>query len=165
MVNLEDFRAILVFDKWVGNADGRQSVFYRAMVRRGPRTPEARFCGRMIDHGFAFNGPNWDFPESPCRVFTRAGIVYQGVRSLDDFQPWLDLVLHFPEEVIDQAWKCIPPEWLEGDEEALDRLLQRLYDRRSRVPALLEASRQTRAAPFPNWTGAPETGAKTLLSQ
>src|SRR5215467_1955793 len=34
VVNLEDFRAILVFDKWVGNADGRQSVFYRAMVRR-----------------------------------------------------------------------------------------------------------------------------------
>ncbi len=35
VVNLEDFRAILVFDKWVANADGRQSVFYRAMVRRG----------------------------------------------------------------------------------------------------------------------------------
>jgi len=35
VVNLEDFRAILVFDKWTGNADGRQSVFYRAMVRRG----------------------------------------------------------------------------------------------------------------------------------
>ena len=33
VANLEDFRAILVFDKWVGNADGRQSVFYRAMVR------------------------------------------------------------------------------------------------------------------------------------
>ena len=34
VANLEDFRAILVFDKWVGNADGRQCVFYRAMVRR-----------------------------------------------------------------------------------------------------------------------------------
>ena len=34
VVNLEDFRAILVFDKWVGNADGRQSVFYRALVRQ-----------------------------------------------------------------------------------------------------------------------------------
>ena len=39
VVNLEDFRAILVFDKWTGNADGRQSVFYRAMVRRGPGQP------------------------------------------------------------------------------------------------------------------------------
>ena len=35
VANLEDFRAILVFDKWVGNADGRQAVFHRAMVRSG----------------------------------------------------------------------------------------------------------------------------------
>src|SRR5204863_729171 len=35
VVNLGDFRAILVFDKWTGNADGRQCVFYRAMVRSG----------------------------------------------------------------------------------------------------------------------------------
>ena len=34
VVNLEDFRAILVFDKWMGNADGRQAVFFRAMVQR-----------------------------------------------------------------------------------------------------------------------------------
>ncbi len=161
VVNLEDFRAILVFDKWSGNADGRQSVFYRAMVRRGPGQPKPGFVASMIDHGFAFDGPNWDFPESPLQGLYPRRIVYQGVRSLDDFQPWLDLVLHFPEEVIDQAWKCIPPEWLEGDEDAFDRLLQRLYDRRIRVPALIEASRLTRAAPFPNWTGAP--GAKTLL--
>ena len=39
VANLEDFRAILVFDKWVGNADGRQSVFYRAMVRRRASPP------------------------------------------------------------------------------------------------------------------------------
>src|SRR5437660_300101 len=52
VVNLEDFRAILVFDKWVANADGRQSVFYRAMVREGQRGKPG-FVARMIDHGFA----------------------------------------------------------------------------------------------------------------
>ncbi len=125
VVNLEDFRAILVFDKWGGNADGRQSVFYRAMVRRGPGRPKPGFVASMIDHGFAFDGPNWDFPDSPLQGLYPRRIVYHGVRSLDDFQPWLDLMLHFPEEVIDQAWKRIPPEWLEGDEESLERLLQR----------------------------------------
>ena len=30
--NLSDFLAILVFDKWVSNADGRQSVFFRARL-------------------------------------------------------------------------------------------------------------------------------------
>lgn len=156
VVNLEDFRAILVFDKWTGNADGRQSVFYRAMVRRGPGQPKPGFVASMIDHGFAFDGPNWDFPDSPLQGLYPRRIVYQGVRSLDDFQPWLDLVLHFPEEVIDQAWKGIPPEWLEGDEDALERLLQRLWERRIRVPDLLEACHQTRVAPFPNW-GSPQS--------
>ena len=99
VVNLEDFRAILVFDKWsAGNADGRQSVFYRAMVRRGepggPAGPgtgaRPGFVARMIDHGFAFNGPHWDFPESPLQGLYARRLVYDSVRSLDDFQPWLE---------------------------------------------------------------------------
>ena len=63
VANLDDFRAILVFDKWVANADGRQCVFYRALLERGAGA-HPRLVARMIDHGFAFNGPNWDFPES-----------------------------------------------------------------------------------------------------
>ena len=51
VANLEDFRAILVFDKWTGNADGRQAVFHRAMVRSGEGGHQA-FVARMIDHGY-----------------------------------------------------------------------------------------------------------------
>jgi hypothetical protein len=157
VVNLEDFRAILVFDKWVGNADGRQSVFYRAMVRRGDpgSTPgtggRPGFVARMIDHGFAFNGPNWDFPESPLQGLYARRLVYDSVRSLDDFQPWLDQVISFPEEVIDRAWKRIPRDWIDGEEDALDQLLGRLYERRKRVPELIAACRGARTNPFPNW--------------
>jgi HipA-like kinase len=151
VVNLEDFRAILVFDKWAGNADGRQSVFYRAMVRRGPGQLRPGFVASMIDHGYAFDGPNWDFPESPLQGLYARRVVYEGVRCLADFQPWLDQVLHFPEEVIDQAWKRVPPEWLEGDEEAFERLLDRLYERRNRVADLILACRSARIDPFPNW--------------
>jgi hypothetical protein len=162
VVNLEDFRAILVFDKWVGNADGRQSVFYRAMVRRGDPGgasgaggPSAGgrpgFVARMIDHGFAFNGPNWDFPESPLQGLYARRLVYDSVRSLDDFQPWLDQVVSFPEEVIDRAWKRIPRDWTDGEEDALDQLLERLFERRKRVPELISACRGARTNPFPNW--------------
>lgn len=167
VVNLEDFRAILVFDKWVGNADGRQSVFYRAMVRRsdpggasnaggpGAGGPGAGgrpgFVARMIDHGFAFNGPNWDFPESPLQGLYARRLVYDSVRSLDDFQPWLDQVVSFPEEVIDRAWKRIPRDWIDGEEDALDQLLERLFERRKRVPELIAACRGARTNPFPNW--------------
>ena len=106
VANLEDFRAILVFDKWVGNADGRQSVFYRALVRGAPahageRQGRPGFVARMIDHGFACNGPNWDFPDSPLQGLYARRQVYEGVRSLADFEPWLSQVTAFPEEVMD----------------------------------------------------------------
>jgi len=154
VVNLEDFRAILVFDKWMGNADGRQAVFFRAMVQRSDAPAGGSrpgFVARMIDHGFAFNGPNWDFPESPLQGLYARPLVYEGVRSLRDFQPWLDQVTHFPEEVIDQAWKRIPPGWLDGEEESLERLLTRLFERRPRVADLIDACRTARTNPFPRW--------------
>jgi len=161
VVNLDDFRAILVFDKWVGNADGRQSVFYRALIRQEmarqetprsePGAGRAGFVARMIDHGFAFNGPNWDFPESPLQGLYARRLVYDAVRSLDDFQPWLDQVRNFPEEVVDLAWKRIPPDWIAGDEDALDQLLERLFERRKRIAKLIEDCRGTRVNPFPNW--------------
>jgi hypothetical protein len=150
VANLEDFRAILVFDKWVANADGRQSVFYRAMVRRGDSGAPA-FVARMIDHGYAFNGPNWDFPDSPLQGLYPRRLVYDSVSSLADFDPWLHQVMNFPEEVIDSAWKRIPPDWIEGDEDALDQLLERLFDRRKRLPDLVAASREARTSPFRNW--------------
>jgi hypothetical protein len=150
VVNLEDFRAILVFDKWVANADGRQSVFYRAMVRCG-EGGKPGFVARMIDHGFAFNGPNWDFPDSAMQGLYARKLVYESVGSLDDFQPWLDLVTHFPEEVLDRAWKSVPPDWLDGEEDAFDQLLERLQERCKRVPDLIEACRAGRTNPFPNW--------------
>jgi hypothetical protein len=155
VVNLEDFRAILVFDKWVGNADGRQSVFYRALVRHSEGAAVAArpgFVARMIDHGFAFNGPHWDFPDSPLQGLYARRLVYEGVRSLDDFQPWLEQMVHFPEEIVDQAWKRIPADWIDGEEDALAQLLERLFERRSRLPELIAACRTARTNPFPSWT-------------
>ena len=150
VANLDDFRAILIFDKWAANADGRQCVFYRALVRSAEGAAQG-FIARMIDHGFIFNGPNWDFPDSPLQGLYARRQVYDGVRSLDDFQPWLDQVRHFPEEVMDSAWKSIPPEWIEGEESELERLLEHLYERRKRVADLIAACRDLRANPFPNW--------------
>jgi hypothetical protein len=158
VVNLEDFRAILVFDKWTGNADGRQSVFYRAMVKEGAGKPAVKvlpakpgFVAQMIDHGYAFNGPHWDFPESPVQGLYARALVYESVRSFEDFQPWLEQVTYFPEEVVDRAWKRIPADWVAGEEDALEGLLEELLRRRARVPELIKACRSARSNPFPNW--------------
>jgi hypothetical protein len=73
------------------------------------------------------------------------------VRALDDFEPWLDRIRNFPEEVVDQAVKRIPPAWLEGDEDQLERLLERLMKRRARVPELIEQCCSGPSNPFPDW--------------
>lgn len=88
VINLDDFRAILVFDKWAENADGRQSVFYRALVRQGATaTRESApgkpgFIARMIDHGYTFNGPHWDFPRALSKACTR------GLSYIDRYSRW-----------------------------------------------------------------------------
>jgi hypothetical protein len=105
----------------------------------------------MIDHGFAFNGPHWEFQESPLQGLYFRTSVYDEVRSLDSFQPWLDMVRHFPVEVVDAAWKEIPRHWLGDDEDALERMLETLLKRRARVSALLLELQQKRATAFANW--------------
>jgi hypothetical protein len=155
--NLSDFRGCLVFDKWVGNADARQSIFFRARLREWSMRESVHplklgFVALMIDHGFAFNGPHWDFPESPIQGLYPQKLVYESVKSLDDFQPWLDQVMSFPEEVIDQAYKQIPPDWIAGEEEHFERLLDRLLRRRKRIPDLISESRKAKNNPFPRWT-------------
>lgn len=154
--NRVDFAGILVFDKWVGNADSRQAIFFRAKKKnwtplRGDAPARAGFWCQMIDHGFAFNGPHWSFQDSPIQGLYFRTTVYDEVRSLDSFQPWLDLVRDFPVEVIDDAWKQIPPSWFDSDRDELERLLERLLKRRSRVEQLLLDVRRQRASVFANW--------------
>ena len=149
--NLDNFLAVLVFDKWMANADGRQSIFFRARVDDWQPHPRKAFVAVMIDHGFVFNGPEWDFHDSPLQGLYPRKLVYQPVHSLDDFQPWLEQVVHFPEATVDKAFRQIPPEWLEGEEDEFERLLETLLKRRAQVPEIIEQARRARVNPFPNW--------------
>ena len=163
--NLEAFRAVLAFDKWAGNADSRQAVFFRARLREylpGTASNPLRlgFVAQMVDNGFAFDGPHWRLSDSPIQGLYFRPQVYAAVRGLDDFQPWLERIVHFPEEVVDQAVKQIPPAWLEGEEAACADLLDRLMKRRRRVPDLLEAARDGRAHPFPQWLAARQSSTR-----
>ena len=153
-VNLKDYLGALVFDKWVSNADGRQSIFYKARIRdgRGEDVLERGFVTQMMDNGFIFDGPNWQYGDSPIQGHYFRAHVYAAATRLDDFQPWLDRVRFFPEEVLDDARKRVPLQWLEGDDgDLLDRLLERLLLRRQRVPDLIDAARRAKSNLFPNW--------------
>jgi hypothetical protein len=154
--NRVDFLGTLVFDKWVSNADSRQAVFFRARAKtwtplKGEAPARTGFFAQMIDHGFAFNGPHWEFQDSPIQGLYFRTTVYDEVKSMESFQPWLEMVENFPEEVVDSAWKEIPRAWVDGDEDALEALLERLLKRRSQVKTLVNEMRQKRTAAFPNW--------------
>ena len=150
--NRSEFLAVLTFDKWTANADGRQSIFFRAQLKdwlpqtkAGPK--KTGFVALMIDHGFIFNGPHWNFTESALQGLYPRRIVYEPVASLDDFQPWLERILYFPDEVLDRALRRIPPEWIDNDQPELERMLESLLRRKKRVPELIEQSRDA----FANW--------------
>jgi HipA-like kinase len=160
VVNVNEFPAVLAFDKWMGNADARQSIFFRARLRQWSpspanlsdrQAPRAGFVAHMMDHGYVFNGPHWTFPDSPLQGLYFRPNVYRNVRSLDDFEPWLGRVLHFPEEVVDEAQKQIPPDWLADDAAELEKMLAKLMARRKRVPDLIRESQRGRVNPFPDW--------------
>jgi hypothetical protein len=154
--NRVDFLGALVFDKWVANADSRQAVFFRARAKtwtplKGEAPARLGFFAQMIDHGFAFNGPHWEFQDSPIQGLYFRTSVYDEVRSLDSFQPWVAMVENFPIEVVDSAWKEIPRDWLQDDEVPLEDLLERLLKRRSRIAALIHEIQRNRATAFANW--------------
>lgn len=156
VANARDFLGVLAFDKWIGNADARQSIFFRARLRQWPPearegAPRAGFVAQMMDHGYIFDGPHWKFPDSPLQGLYFRPNVYQSVRGWEDFQPWLDRVVYFPEEIVDAAQKQIPPEWMAEDAAVLQTLLERLMSRRRRVPDLIRDSQRGRVNPFPEW--------------
>jgi hypothetical protein len=154
--NLADFRGVLAFDKWMGNADSRQAIFFRARVQDWLPSPPADprklgFVAQMMDNGFVFEGPHWRFPESAIQGLYFRTMIYRSVRGLSDFEPWLERIRNFPEDVVDRAVKQLPPGWLQGDEVELDRLLERLLARRKRVGDLVAACRGVHSDPFPAW--------------
>lgn len=144
--NLDDFVGMLVFDKWTCNTNGRQAIF-------SLESGSDRYRARFVDQGFLFNAGAWTFPDAPLRGLYARHRVYESVRGLESFEPWLErLERRITGNVLDEIAKEIPPEWYEDDHDALFRLLERLHQRRRRVRDLLLEAKSSYRQPFINWT-------------
>jgi hypothetical protein len=145
VTNLRDFNGMLVFDQWTCNTDGRQAIFFRP-------EGETRYQAQMIDQGFCFNGINWDFPDSALRGIYSNRRVYESVRGIESFEPWIErLESRITETIIEHIEDQIPTAWYDSDRNALDKLLERLLRRRKIVPDLLIAVSKSLSGPFINW--------------
>jgi len=112
----------------------------------------AGYVAMMIDFGFCFNAGEWDFPDAPLRGLYARQRVYERVSGIDSFGPWLArLEKQITERVLGEEAAQIPPEWYAGEWTAFERLLERLFRRRERVPELILSARNSGREPFPNW--------------
>ncbi len=140
--NVPDFLGMFVFDKWTCNTDGRQTLFIPA---------QSGYGAVMVDQGMCFNGSEWNFPDAPLRGLYNRHAVYDQVRGLDDFEPWVAKLEAINESVLISLAKTIPPEWYDGDRCALQRLLEQLERRRDRIRELIWEAWKARPYAFPNW--------------
>jgi hypothetical protein len=142
--NLCDFARILVLDKWACNSDGRQCVFTRP-----PRC--RRYRVTFIDHGYCFNAGEWTFPDSPLRGVYACNAAYASVTGWRSFEPALSRAQSMSMDDIQQCAAGIPEAWYEQDNDALNRIVETLYSRRSLSRNLITKLRQSTRNPFPNW--------------
>jgi hypothetical protein len=142
--NVREFAGMLALDKWTGNCNGRQAVFDR-------RPRERRYRATFIDQGFCFNAGEWTFPDSPLRGVYQRNCVYAHVDGWQSFEPWLTRIEEMPPEKIWSIAEIVPPEWYSGDTAVLERLMEKLLGRRTRVRELIGSFRDSDREPFPLW--------------
>jgi hypothetical protein len=142
--NLGEFAGMLCVDKWTGNCNGRQAVFER-------RPRERRYRAAFIDQGFCFNAGEWTFPDAPLRGVFARNDVYAAVTGWESFEPWLTRVEEFPAEKLWEIAEAVPIEWYGGDPATMEKLMETLLVRRTRVRELLGAFRDSNREPFPKW--------------
>jgi HipA-like kinase len=141
--NRREFAGMLAFDKWTGNADGRQAIFHKNSRQR-------RYTATFIDFGYCFNAGEWSFCDSPLRGVYVRNEVYKDIASWEDFTPWLEQIEQLPAERMHEVAHEIPVEWY-GSRDELDRLLRCLIERHSFVRDLIDHFRTSSRNPFPNW--------------
>lgn len=142
--NLDEFAGMLALDKWAGNCNGRQAVFTR-------RARERKYRACFIDQGFCFNAGEWTFPDSPLRGIYARNRVYARVTGWDSFEPWLHRIEEMQPGVLWEIAESVPPEWYGGNLDDMERLMDRMLARRSRVRELITSFRNSDRAPFPLW--------------
>ncbi len=150
--NLAAFAGMLVVDKWLGNANGRQAVFWK-------KTNERKYTATFIDQGYCFNAGEWNFPDSALRGVYARNFVYQGVTGWESFEPRLSRVEKMDPAVIHEIAGTVPPAWTGNDWGEMETLAAAIVERRSKVRELITAFRDSTRQPFPSWRQATEVKA------
>jgi len=143
------FLGAFVFDKWTCNCDGRQVIFHRPADDEG-----SSYAAAMIDQGFCFNDGDWTFPDSAIRSLYPRRLVYEKVKGMESFEPFLSRIENLPTTELEACTEGIPASWCEPEPGQLGRLLETLYARRRALRQAIIETKNSSLGPFPNWTRA-----------
>ena len=144
VINGKTFAGMLAIDKWLGNANGRQAVFWKMPSDR-------KYKVAFVDQGYCFNAGEWTFPDLALHGVYYRNYVYLHVTGWHSLEPWLGRIEKCRPEVIEEIAGNIPPEWYGGDWDALRSLVQAIIARRMKVRDLIAAFRDSSRNPFPAW--------------
>jgi hypothetical protein len=153
VVNLEAFVGMLVFDKWVGNADSRQCIFLRSETgcTDHATSKELQFRLQFIDNGGAFDGQRWRFVDSREGGLYFRPAVYSSVHGWADLESGIEEIRSLSEKAITSGFDQLPSEWFDEDESELHRLMDHLLERRAKTAELLADTIRNCPASFPRW--------------
>jgi hypothetical protein len=142
--NVTRFCAMLALDKWTGNTDARQAVFWRENKQRV-------YTAAFIDQGYCFNAGEWTFPDITLRGVYARNEVYESVCGWASFVISLRLIEALEPDIIRSIAHQIPRGWYDSNCNALGALVEMLVDRRTMIRPLIEAFRTSVRNPFPKW--------------
>jgi len=142
--NLDAFAGMLALDKWTCNTNGRQAMFWK-------KSRDKKYTATFVDQGYCFNAGEWTYPDSPLRGVYPRNEVYAGVRGWESFEPWLSRIENIDPNILCEIAETAPPEWYGSAVDELERLIEQLIARRSRIRELIEAFRDSSRNAFQKW--------------
>lgn len=150
VTNLSDFVGAMVVDRWVANLDVRQAIFLRGRPREwAPRVAahgsKRGLIALMIDHGLSFGGSRWEFADTVGSGLFGNPLVYRNLGE-GAIRGWIERIRFFPEQIISEALREIPDEWIEGRRMELEALGEKLLARRALVGHTVEQALRAIAA-------------------
>ena len=145
--NLETFAGMLALDKWLGNVDRRQVVFWTCGRDR-------KYNPAFIDYGFCFNGGAWGFLDAPLQGAYSENAVYNDISGWNCFEPWLSKIEAMPDATLWEIASEVPTLWYSGNTNEFQELVVAILARRHHIRKLIDDFRRSERRPFPCWNWA-----------
>lgn len=149
VVNLDDFVGMLLLDLWCGKTSRRQAIFVREKKCR------RLFRALMVEYRDLFGGEAWSLDGAGAPGLHISLAAYSTLQNEASLTSWLTKIIDIPDSFLRSLASSVPREWLEGDQLALNAMLERLIIRRDSLPELALGYIRSNRERFHFWDESP----------